>query len=181
MNTNSNLADVFVERSFQSPIRTSDDHLILEETVACLNLYSVRFVESFLSENRHRMICHFVAPDAESVRQAMPGAELNADSIWAGKIHDEPGNNTGNVIVETMRDSSIDTRSQSLTHDAVHRALRATGLRLSRTFTSLDQMRTVSLFAVPDRTAVESVVSTLQQPSNAIWFCQHRTALRRIA
>jgi hypothetical protein len=86
MNSVSNMSNVIVERTVKVPLLEKEDCRALAEIVACFNIHKVRFVESFLSEHHDRMICHFEAPDVESVRQAMRGAGLEIDSIWMAKV-----------------------------------------------------------------------------------------------
>jgi len=80
------MTDVIVERTIDGQALDSQDCRDLARTVSCFEIYDVHFVESFLSEQRNRLICHFEAPDAESVRQALCGAGLDIDSIWTAKV-----------------------------------------------------------------------------------------------
>lgn len=86
MQRNSEKTNVIVERTIDGRPLDSQDCRHLAEIVSCFEIYDVHFVESFLSEQRNRLICHFEAPDAESVRQALRGADLDFDSIWTAKI-----------------------------------------------------------------------------------------------
>ncbi len=80
------MANVIVERSIDGQPLDGQDCRNLAKMVSCFKIYDVHFVESFLSEQRNRLICHFEAPDAESVRQALRGAGLEIDSIWTAKV-----------------------------------------------------------------------------------------------
>lgn len=81
-----NLTTVIVERSILAPVPELEDCRVLAELVTCFDFHNVHFVESFLSEQRNRMICRFEAPDAESVRQAFRGAGLSIDRVWTAKV-----------------------------------------------------------------------------------------------
>jgi hypothetical protein len=41
---------------------------------------------SLLSADRHRMICTFEAPDAESVRQAYRQADVGFSKVWTAQV-----------------------------------------------------------------------------------------------
>lgn len=76
------LTNIMVEWKNNAPIQEIDEYRADQETFSCLDLYKVQYIECFLSEQHNRMICHFVAPDAESVRQALRGVGLVADVVW---------------------------------------------------------------------------------------------------
>ena len=79
---------VIVERSFDQP-EAFDDIQALEDRFAwCLEQHHVKFIRSYFSKDRRRMICEYEAPDAESVRQVQRTAQLPFDRIWAAKIFD---------------------------------------------------------------------------------------------
>ena len=83
MQINADLTDVMVERSFDLPFNENDHCRELEKCMTCMNIYGIQFIESFLSFEKDRMICHFRAPDAESVRQAIRKQGLCADLVWS--------------------------------------------------------------------------------------------------
>ena len=76
------LTHVFVERSITSSPGKPNDCRGVEESFACLDIHGVRFIDVDISEKGDRIICHFTAPDVESVRLALRGARLCCDSIW---------------------------------------------------------------------------------------------------
>lgn len=76
-------ANVLVERSFAEPVTLQEIQDIEDAGVGCLEMRNVRFMRSFFSSDRKRMICLYVAPDAESVRQAQREAGVPFDEIWA--------------------------------------------------------------------------------------------------
>lgn len=76
------MESVIVERSFDKPMTEREDPSTVEAIMMCMDLHNVLFVESFVSNERRRAICHFKAPDVESVRQVLAGAGLTADAVW---------------------------------------------------------------------------------------------------
>jgi hypothetical protein len=59
----------------------------LEDQAAwCLEKHGVRFVASYFSADKTRMICVYEAPDAESVRTANRVSGVPFDRVWAGEV-----------------------------------------------------------------------------------------------
>jgi hypothetical protein len=82
------MARVIVERSFERP-ESFDDIQSLESRFAwCLEQHRVRFIRSYFSKDRLRMICEYEAPDAESVREVQRTAGLPFERIWTATIFD---------------------------------------------------------------------------------------------
>lgn len=80
-----NMVDVYVEQALPQSLDGWTDCRMIEEAVACLDVHMVRFVDAKVSRQGDKVVCHFLAPDIESVRRVMRGAGVNADSIW-GKV-----------------------------------------------------------------------------------------------
>jgi hypothetical protein len=51
----------------------------------------VRFVRTYFATDRRRMICLYVAPDAESVRLAQVQAGLPHAGVWAAALYEARG------------------------------------------------------------------------------------------
>jgi len=78
-----NMVDVYVEQPLIQSTGDWIDCRTIEESVTCLDINRVRFVDATLSRSGDRVICHFLAPDIESVRRVIRRAGICADSIWA--------------------------------------------------------------------------------------------------
>lgn len=74
---------VYVEQTVGPCSQPSNGCHQLRDCAVCLGLYQVCFVETFRAEDGSRVICHFTAPDLESVRLALRNAGVTADAIWA--------------------------------------------------------------------------------------------------
>jgi hypothetical protein len=73
---------VIVERSLPAPV-TPDDLSAMEEAVQwCLELHKVKFLYSWLSKDRTRMLCLYEAPDAEAVRKTQDTGKLPYDCVY---------------------------------------------------------------------------------------------------
>lgn len=77
---------VIVERTFDKPL-TQDELIAVETRMApCLELYNVRWIRSYWSADRCRMICEYDAADVASVRNVQREAEAKFDRAWAADI-----------------------------------------------------------------------------------------------
>jgi hypothetical protein len=76
-------ANVVVERSFDAPVTLAELQAREDAGIHCLESRGVRFVRSFFSRDRRRMLCLYAAPDAEAVREAQRGAGMPFDSVWS--------------------------------------------------------------------------------------------------
>lgn len=79
-------ANVVVERSFDESVRLEDIQAIEDAGAGCLEMRNVKFVRTFFSNDRKRMICLYKAPDAESVRQAQREAKVPFNAVWAFRM-----------------------------------------------------------------------------------------------
>ncbi len=80
---NGGAANVLVERTFDRPVTIEEIQAIEDAGAWCLETHRVKFVRTFFSLDRKRMICLYRAPDAESVRLAQREAEVPLDRVWA--------------------------------------------------------------------------------------------------
>ncbi|TNF88191.1 MAG: DUF4242 domain-containing protein [Gammaproteobacteria bacterium] len=76
-------ANVLVERSFDDAVALQQIQDIEDAGIWCLEIRDVRFLRTFFSADRKRMLCLYAAPDAESVRQAQREAGVPFDEAWA--------------------------------------------------------------------------------------------------
>jgi hypothetical protein len=76
-------ANILVERSFEDSVELQDIQNIEDAGGWCLETRNVRFIRTYFSNDRKRMICLYEAPDAESVRQAQREAGVPFDEAWA--------------------------------------------------------------------------------------------------
>jgi hypothetical protein len=74
---------VVVERSFNDPVRFEEIQAIEDRGAWCLEAHRVRFLRTYSSRDRRRMICVYSAPDAESVRLAQNEASMPLQTVWA--------------------------------------------------------------------------------------------------
>jgi hypothetical protein len=73
---------VVVERDFEEPVTDSDLLAMAERASGCYENLRVTRVRSYLSLDRKRMVCEYLAPDAESVRNASDRAKIPYVRVW---------------------------------------------------------------------------------------------------
>jgi len=76
-------ANVIVVRNFDAPVTLQEIQDIEDAGIACLDTRNVRFIRTYFSTEKTRMICLYEAPDAESVRQAQREAGVPFDDAWS--------------------------------------------------------------------------------------------------
>ena len=72
-----------VGRRFDEPVTMESLQAIEYAHRNCLEGRRVRFLRSFFSVDRRRMLCLYEAPDAESVRLAQQQAGMPMETVWA--------------------------------------------------------------------------------------------------
>jgi hypothetical protein len=75
-------ANVIVSRRFEEPVTLDSVQAIEDAGAWCLEAHNVRFLRTFFSRNRMRMLCLYCAPDAESVRLAQRQAGMPVERVW---------------------------------------------------------------------------------------------------
>jgi len=77
---------VVVERSFPQPVEFQAIQALEEGGAWCLDLHRVRFLRTYFSLDRRRMLCLYQAPDAEAVRTAQKKIGMPFESVWPARF-----------------------------------------------------------------------------------------------
>lgn len=75
-----------VERDFGGAVSDADLSATMERLGPCLEQYGLRWVHSYLAEDKTRMTCIYEAPDADSVRDANRSAQAHFDRVWRADV-----------------------------------------------------------------------------------------------
>lgn len=75
-------ANVLVRRSFAEPVALAEIQAQEDAGAQCLEVRNVKFVRSYFSADRKRMLCLYRAPDVESVREAQRYAGMPVEDVW---------------------------------------------------------------------------------------------------
>ena len=79
---------VIVERTFGQPLLLEDLRATEARMAPCLDLYGVRWIRSYWSTDRRRMVCEYEARDAGAVREVQREAGAIFDSVWTADIRE---------------------------------------------------------------------------------------------
>ena len=77
---------IIVERTFEAPLTQQELDAVEARIAPCLDLYNVRWIRSFWSADRRRMICEYDAADVASVRSVQREAAAKFDRAWAADV-----------------------------------------------------------------------------------------------
>ncbi|MEO0996748.1 MAG: nickel-binding protein [Pseudomonadota bacterium] len=77
------LTDIYVECRHSGSSRTV--HAIARDAEPCLALHRVQWLKTLESTDSARLLCHFRAPDAESVRLALRRLGIRFDVLWVDR------------------------------------------------------------------------------------------------
>lgn len=75
------LSDIYVECLAPAPTGTQGNHSMTGASL-CLTLHRVEWLRTLQSVDSSRILCHFRAPDVESVRLVLRRLDLAIGSIW---------------------------------------------------------------------------------------------------
>ncbi len=86
------MAALVLEQSFETPITPEELNDAAARVDKCLEAHGARWMRSYLSLDRKRMICEFEAADAEAVRASYRAAGVTFDGCWSADVYsrDEP-------------------------------------------------------------------------------------------
>ncbi len=92
------MVHLIVEQTFEPPL-TDEEHARLGQALdKCLEAYDARWMRSYLSADRRRMVCEFQAADAEAVRTSYRSAGVRFDRVWTAELYArEPTANEANA------------------------------------------------------------------------------------
>ena len=77
---------IIVERSFDPPLTQDDVDAASRRVAGCLDLYRVRWIRSYFSADRRRMVCEYEAADAQSVRDVQNTAQVPFERVWPAEL-----------------------------------------------------------------------------------------------
>jgi hypothetical protein len=171
------MTEVFLERTFETPMTTQGVFAMAARAGHCFGMHRVEWIGSFLSTDGRKMICRFRAPDMESARIAMRQSDFDMRVVWNGSVHDRPGLTpeelaAANVVVERRFSEPADLQEVQDLEDAGIWCLDIRNVRFVRTFFSADRKRMICLYRAPDAESVRQAQRQAQMPLNDVWAFQ---------
>jgi hypothetical protein len=168
------MTQVIVERHWDSGLSDADMQEMMASCGGCLALHRCDWRGSLLSLDGHELLCHFSAPDVESVRIALQQAGAQCGSVWPGTIHEAPGlGGTGmagaNVLVSRQFPAAVALQDIQAIEDAGQVCLDNHRVRFVRTYFATDRRRMVCLYRAPDAESVRIAQREAGMPVERIW------------
>jgi hypothetical protein len=174
------MTDVFAERHWDRPLTADDMRSMIEQADGCLAIHRAAWHGSLLSADGQELLCHFTAPDAESIRIALRQAGPPHPTVWAGTIHYAPGVTESdrlqaNVLVTRQFAEPTDLAALQAIEDAGAGCLQMHRVRFIQTFLSTDRRRMCCLYQAPDAESVRIAQHTAGMPLERVFaFRQFR-------
>jgi hypothetical protein len=81
-----NLSRLKVIEGTYSPIAPEEWHELSKKTLSCYAERNIEWIQSYISNDRTRIICELNAPDAESVRKAQHRVNIPFDRVWSAML-----------------------------------------------------------------------------------------------
>ena len=81
------MARLIVEHTFDIPLTDEEHARVAKRLDPCLEQHGARWLCSYLSKDRRRMICEFEAPDAEAVRSSHRSAGVGFEKVWLAHVY----------------------------------------------------------------------------------------------
>ena len=83
------MAVLVLEQSFETPVSPEDLTDAAKRVDRCLEAHGARWIRSYLSVDRKRLICEFEAADAERVRESYRSAGVPFDRCWTANVYSQ--------------------------------------------------------------------------------------------
>lgn len=80
------MAILVLKQTFETPISPEELNDSARRIDKCLEAHGARWMRSYLSKDRKRMICEFEAPDAEQVRDSYRSAGVDFERCWSADV-----------------------------------------------------------------------------------------------
>ena len=165
------MADVFVEWAG----RAATDHRPIPDIDAadCFDLHRVHWEETFIAEAAPRKICHFRAPDAESVRIAFRQSGVPTDAVWTGTIHDGDASARANIVIERELLPPLPANPLHALELVKTEWLVPCGFKLARAIVSSGHGRVICFCEAPI-----GAMPQIRIRPESVWSCRRLTADR---
>jgi hypothetical protein len=81
------MATLVLEQNFEKPVTPEELNDSARRLDKCLEAFGARWMRSYLSQDRLRMICEFEAADAEQVRSAYRSSGVSFERCWVAEMY----------------------------------------------------------------------------------------------
>jgi len=169
------MSEILLERVFDPPLDKATFIAMGEESLTCLELYRASWLESLLSEDGHRLLCRFQAPDAEAIRLLTRGDSPREKRAWPGSVHGPDLESMASVVVERSFDAPASMEELQAREAAAAWCLEQYRVRFLRSFFAADFQRMLCLYRAPDAESVRRTQEQAGMPFERVWACRNYT------
>lgn len=169
---------IVLERRLDPPIALEDVARMDREAAWCMEHHRVRHTTSLLSADGRRLLCAFVAADAEAVRNVLRQFEIVPVRLWSATEHGPPEPPVGAplarggdelVAVARTFDEPVELQAIQDIEDRAAWCLEQHQVRFVRTWFARDRRSMLCLYAAPDAESVRSVQQRSRMPFTEVW------------
>ena len=80
------MATMVVEQSFDHALTSDELNAMARRVDPCLEAHGARWMRSYISSDRKRVVCEFEAADAEKVRESYRSAGVQFERVWTADV-----------------------------------------------------------------------------------------------
>ncbi len=164
---------IYLERQFEPYIDLPYFRGMARRGMSCFSLYRVQWLESLMATDGSRLLCHFQAPDTESVRMISRDDRNKTVSAWRGSLHDARDDLRPNVVVERSWSEPVELQDLQARENEHDWCLETHQVNFVRTFFRADQKRMLCLYAAPDAESVRLAQQQAGMPMDRVWACNY--------
>jgi len=165
------LVDVFVQRRFTAADPQGCERPDSPRLQPCLDLHGIQRERSYLARDGQRILCHFRAPDAESLRIALRVAGIDYDALWTGAVSRLPGAAELVLVVERRFDSPLSDAHERTCRATTARRLLDLGAEPARVLISRCRKRLLWLCRAATAESVRAAETELGTQGFEVWGC----------
>ncbi len=166
------LVDVFVQRRSDPADSHGREHPDSTRLEPCLDLHGVLRERSYLARDGQRILCHFRAPDAESLRVALRAAGIDYDALWAGAVSNLPGTAEIVLVVERVSERPLSREQERACRAWMTRRLQELGAEPARVLLSSCRKRVLWLCRAKVPAVITAAEFELKDDGFDVWSCQ---------
>lgn len=166
---------IIVETVTEQPLTDERLDAVSQSIAPCVEARNGTWRYSLLSGDRHRMICIYDAPDAESMRDAHRRGGLAPKRVWAGNIIQPEGTPPQQPTLLTVFEGTYPPLSDDEWDESSSKILSCyeeRGIEWIQTYLSLDRTRMICELNAPDLESVREVQRRLNIPFDHVWSAQ---------
>jgi hypothetical protein len=170
------MSDVFYLRAMDPPATRETVLESRDYAGGCFDLHRVNWVHSFLAADGGRMLCWYLAPDAESARLALRELGSDMSAVWPGHVLGgvearDAAVSQVDVLAEVPLGESYEGDDEELLQ-RLGSATTADGTVAFRfAFVASRRDRMVCLFDAGDAETARVALEKAGLPAEAIWPC----------